>query len=380
MLLFTVVSYAQQRSQADVVFSEMGDGQAFFYKFVPGRDMFFRLYGDNDAELIRLNAAIDRYRDDIVSGSMRVHVDGYSASEPTHRQNINMSFVRANRVKSEMIINMGLLEKHFFTRNFAVPFEGHNDIVVVRLFVSEAFVRPQRPPEPESRTEQVQESKQEEPPVQTQEQVRPSAQMQEQPATVCADPAMQTACECKPAPASKTRHRPFCRFDLRTNLLYDALLTPTLGIEWRINRHVGIKLDGSRSWWGDEHGKVQKIWLLNPEIRWYLLENKSLYVGAGANFGQYNIYGGILGGTFPENTGYQGDLWGAGITVGYQLRLARRLSLDFNLGLGYTRLDYDAFHIIEETRIYKYKNGVTNFWGPTQAGISLVWTIGSIDR
>lgn len=74
--------------------------------------------------------------------------------------------------------------------------------------------------------------------------------------------------------------------------------------------------------------------------------------------------------------GYQGDLWGAGVTVGYQLRLSRRFSVDFNLGLGYTRCDYDSFKMIDGVRVYKDRNQSKNFWGPTQAGISLVWTIG----
>lgn len=47
---------------------------------------------------------------------------------------------------------------------------------------------------------------------------------------------------------------------------------PTLGVEWRVNENVGIKLDGSLSWWGGERDKVQKMWLVNPEVRWYLLD------------------------------------------------------------------------------------------------------------
>lgn len=47
-------------------------------------------------------------------------------------------------------------------------------------------------------------------------------------------------------------------FALRTNLLYDAFLLPTLGVEWRVNRNWGIKLDGSLSWWGSSSDKVQK--------------------------------------------------------------------------------------------------------------------------
>lgn len=166
------------------------------------------------------------------------------------------------------------------------------------------------------------------------------------------------------------------RFDIRTNLLYDAFLLPTLGVEWHVNHHIGIKLDGSYSFWGDENGNVQKVWLVSPEVRWYMLDYKRFYVGASGNVGEYNIYKGMLGGLFSGDTGYQGKLWGAGLTVGYQLNLSRSFSLDFNLGLGYTRLEYDSFSILNDTRVYKEREKSRNFWGPTHAGISLVWTIG----
>ncbi|MCS2760317.1 DUF3575 domain-containing protein [Bacteroides ovatus] len=39
----------------------------------------------------------------------------------------------------------------------------------------------------------------------------------------------------------------------------------------------------------------------------------------------------MLGGIVSKDTGYQGKLWNAGVTLGYQLSLSRSFSLDFNL-------------------------------------------------
>ena len=61
------------------------------------------------------------------------------------------------------------------------------------------------------------------------------------------------------------------------------------------------------SYWGDSHGKVQKLWLVSPEVRWYLLDAKRFYAGASANFGEYNIYKGMVGGLFSSDTGYQAN-------------------------------------------------------------------------
>lgn len=84
----------------------------------------------------------------------------------------------------------------------------------------------------------------------------------------------------------------------------------------------------------------------------------------------------MLGKMLKGDNGYQGKLWNAGLTVGYQLCLSRSFSVDFNLGLGYTRSEYDSFTTIDGVRVCKDHNKTKNFWGPTQAGINLVWTIG----
>lgn len=324
------------------------------FKFLPGQDMFYIPYGGNDAELSRLYSLVDEYRAEITSGTMPVHVDGYCASLESREDNLRTAAVRSNRVKSELITNKGLLEEHFITKNHAAPYDGHKDMVVVTLRI------PARP-QPEVEPEPVREEPRREEPTAVEQKPEPVAEQKPEPQVI--------------APAPVAPARPY-RFAVRTNLLYDAFLLPTLGVEWRVSRHVGIKVDGSRSWWGDEQGKVQKIWLVNPEVRWYLLDSKRFYAGASANFGEYNVHKFLIGNVFDKDKGYQGKLWGAGVTVGYQLYLGRSFSLDFNIGLGYTDLEYDSFTIVDRTRVYRDKNRSKDFWGPTQAGINLVWTIG----
>ena len=173
-------------------------------------------------------------------------------------------------------------------------------------------------------------------------------------------------------------------FSLRANRLYDAFLLLTLGVEWRVNNNIGIKLDGGFSHLGGETGKVQKIQFLNPEARWYFDADKKFYVGVSSNYAKYNTYGYLLGSFYPQTvgyngymgeTGYQGSLWSVGATAGYQLKLLKSLLVDFNIGLGCTSLKYDSFNMIDRVRIYNKKNQSRTFWGPTQAGVSLVWAI-----
>lgn len=332
----------------------------YVFRFVAGNDMFYIPWQGNDDQLRALCQIVDTHRTAIDAGTLPVQVDSYCTSLPTEKENLTTAFVRANRVKSELITRKGLKEANFVTANYARAYLNYKDVVVVTLRIPAT----KQSEQPEAVKEQP---KREEPKVEVEPQPEPMIDKQPQ-----SEPEPETVA-VKTAPEG---HTPYT-FAVRSNLLYDAFLLPTLGVEWRINRNLGIKLDGSLSWWGNEHGKVQKMWLLNPEVRWYLLRDRRFYVGASGSYGEYNIYKYMLGKMLADDTGYQGKLWNAGVTVGYQLHLSRSFSVDFNLGLGYTRSEYDSFTMIDKVRVYKDQDKSKNFWGPTQAGISLVWTIGS---
>ena len=334
------------------------------FRFLPGENMFTR--AGNEAELERLYGLIDCHKAEITEGKIPVQVDGYCASLPTAKENLHTAFIRANRVKSELITRKGLKETDFVTANYARAYHNNKDIVVVTLRIPAKTVV-----EPQPAKEEV---KQEEPAPQevtVKKKEEPVAEKQ---------PEANGNVERQPAPVAErlpSEPEQLYRFAVRTNVLYDAMLLPTLGVEWRVNRDLGVKLDGSLSWWGGEHGKVQKIWMLSPEVRSYLLHDKRFYAGVSGNYGEYNVYKYMLGGVLSKDTGYQGKCWNVGLTLGYQLYLSRTFSVDFNLGLGYTRSEYDSYGVTDGVRVYKERNNSKHFWGPTRAGISLVWTIGS---
>lgn len=167
-------------------------------------------------------------------------------------------------------------------------------------------------------------------------------------------------------------------FALRTNLLYDALLLPTLGVEWRASKNIGVKLDGSLAWWGSESDKVQQMWFISPEVRWYLGGTKLFYVGVSGNYGEFNSYKYLPNRLYHYETGYQGSLYNAGVTVGYQLPIVcGKVLLDFNVGGGFNHAEFDTFTVENGVRTDRSKDGTKNTWGLTQAGVSLVITLGS---
>ncbi|MCD8172065.1 MAG: DUF3575 domain-containing protein [Alistipes sp.] len=328
------------------------------FRFVPGDDMFYTPWEGNDGELERLCVLVEQYRAEITSGTVPIYVDAYTSSVRDGKRNLDLSFIRANRVKSELILQKGLSEDNFITKNYAAPYSDpagtvHKDIVVVTMRI---------PPEPEPEPEPATQPAVQEP--------EPVVVEEEEPQEV-ESPFARVEPQPMPEPAPSSEH---AGFYLRTNLLYDALLTPTIGLEWRVNDHVGIKVDGSWAHWGSTHGRVQKMWLVSPEVRWYLLDAKRFCVGLGANFGEANIYKGIAS-VLSSDTGYQGNLYGGGVTVGYNLALNKCLSMDFNIGLGVTHFSYDTFTVTGGYRVYHGRDLSKNFWGPTQAGVSLLWRI-----
>lgn len=347
MIILSEVSASAQEVQEKVI----------IFRFLPGEEMF--ILKGNEAELERLYVLIDSRKAEITASRMPVYVDGYCASLPTAKENLNTAFIRANRVKSELIQQKGLKEADFITANYARAYHGYKDLVVVTLRIPSAKATSETTP------------------AKDEEEVEREEAQQKQ---VIVEQKTEITVEQHPASVSEQRIReteqPY-RFAIRTNVLYDAFLLPTLGVEWRLNENIGIKLDGNLAWWSGSHGKVQKVWFINPEVRRYLLRDKRFYVGVSGSNGEYNIYKYMLGGIVSKDTGYQGKLWNAGLTVGYQLCLFHNFSIDFNLGLGYSRSEYDSFGMTDGMRVYKEASKIKNLWGPTQAGVNLIWTIGN---
>lgn len=156
-------------------------------------------------------------------------------------------------------------------------------------------------------------------------------------------------------------------FALRANLLRWATLTSDLGIEWRINRSWSIQVNGSwTSWSWNDKNRRYALWEVSPEVRCYIGKEKRGYIGAMFKAGEFNYK--------LSTVGKQGDLLGGGITGGYQLKLNKSLSMDFSLGLGYVNADTEKYKVIEGVRV-RQGNETKHWFGPIQAGVTLVWNI-----
>ena len=126
----------------------------------------------------------------------------------------------------------------------------------------------------------------------------------------------------------------------------------------------GGQVAGGPAW--DDKNRRYALWEVAPEVRWYLGEREAWYLGVMGKVGHFNY-------KFSE-TGRLGDIVGGGLTGGYMLRLNDAFSLDFGLGIGYLRADYDEYVVIDNVRV-RSGEGSKNWWGPIHAGVTLVWTL-----
>ena len=75
--------------------------------------------------------------------------------------------------------------------------------------------------------------------------------------------------------------------------------------------------------------------------------------------------------------GYLGDKWsyGGGVAYGYSLPVGHRFNVDFTLGIGYLGGSYKEYIPLDGHYVWQTTKN-RRWFGPTKAGISLVWLIG----
>ena len=347
ILFFILFSWLA--SAAFPAFAQQKADTTYTFRFVPQKDMFYVPWNGNDTELARLLECIENNKTTILDGKLPLLVDGYCNSLGSEAENLATAKIRANRVKSELIIRAEIKEENFITRNHAT--EG--DFVTVRLTVpvkgtaaTDAEARRKAETErleAEKRAEQERLAEEQ----RKAEEARLAAEKAEAEKTAQQNTLADTPSETK----ITTDHH----LSLRANLLRWATLTPDLGLEWRICPSWGIAVNGSwTSWnWSDKDRRYA-LWEVAPEVRYYMGEKKAWHLGAMFKAGQFNYK--------LSETGKQGDLMGGGITAGYQLRLNKVLALDFNLGLGYLNADFEKYEVIDGVRVRR-GNKTKDWWG-----------------
>ena len=161
---------------------------------------------------------------------------------------------------------------------------------------------------------------------------------------------------------------------LSTNMLYDAALVPNVGVEYAFGRHWSAKVNAMYAWWSnDSRHRYWRVAGATVEMRRLFGTNVEAFELRGHHMGAYlgaYRYDFELGGT-----GNMADFnYGIGVSYGYSMPIARKLSLDLGVSVGYIGGKYTKYDY--EYECYMWKADMRrNYFGVTRAEASLVWHI-----
>lgn len=158
----------------------------------------------------------------------------------------------------------------------------------------------------------------------------------------------------------------------KTNMLYDALLVPNVGVEFYLGKDYSLAANWMYAWWKNDN--VHNYWRTyggDIEFRrwWGSQPLRGHHLGV---YGQIITYDFELGGR-----GYLGDKWSyaAGVAYGYSLPVARHFNIDFSIGIGYLRGDFKEYLPLDGHYVWQ-STKMRNWIGPTKIEVSLVWLLG----
>ena len=332
------------------------------FRFVPGKYMFYSPYRGND-EAIRLAAQlIAQYHDDIVSGKAYIRIRGFCGSFGSTAANLAAAKNRSNQVKSWFILYHGMKEEYYRTFNSTRSYNGMTDIVALMgLEFAEGY-------EPASEEPEVV--------------AAPAPQPEPEPA-VPADTVMVAEPVSEPvAPAGASLSEgqdevPFSHeyipspWYIKTNLLYDVLLMPSLEVEYRFNERWSAAVEGNMAWWHNSgKHKYYQLATILPEGRYWFKPQGSRrghYVGLMAGGGWYDLENG--------GRGYKGEGVMAGLTYGYMFPVGKYFAFEASVGIGYMHTWYEEYVPIDGHYVYQQSSRL-NYFGPVKLRFAWVWNIG----
>ena len=172
---------------------------------------------------------------------------------------------------------------------------------------------------------------------------------------------------------------------IKSNLLYDLTTTLNMGGEVRCDDTHTISLSLNYNPWNFGGNKKMKHFLLQPEYRkWFNEVFTGSFIGFQLHYALFN-FGGMLPWGFNNgkmlgienrqiaHNRYQGNLAGFGISYGYQWIISPQWNLEAGISLGYAHLNYKRYGQSEGAALLEKSS--CNYWGPTQAGISIIYFI-----
>ena len=178
-----------------------------------------------------------------------------------------------------------------------------------------------------------------------------------------------------PAIAPVETRRPLY-ISLKSNMLYDALLIPSIGAEAYLGKMYSVSAEWSYAWWScDRRHDYWRYYGGDIEVRRWFGRQAAEKPLTGHHIG---LYAQIF--TYDFEFGKKGQMgnkfnYGGGVEYGFSLPVARRINIDFTIGVGYIGGKYYEYVPIDGHYVWQATKR-RNWFGPAKAEVSFVWLIG----
>lgn len=337
------------------------------FKFAPKQDMFLANYKENATNIDLLSRSIRKYKSSIESGELNVHVWGFCSSYDSDKKNLATAKDRSNRVKSYFILNEGLKEEHFRTRNSSLRWRGMSDVTVVSYLCADENATASSDAGHEvvsggslpADDEQMSQTEPE------------AADTVAESQTVVGQTPVESHPESDKTPVPSQSDPAYYRWAIKSNIAYLLATVANIGGEYRFADHYSVDLSVIYSPYTVARAYRMRFLAFQPEFRYWLRPTtKGHFFGAHLNIGAFNI-------SVDHKHRYQSPdgFYGMGVSYGYMLPFARHWAAEFAVGLGYVYTKYDTYYNIPNG--VRFEKGTPyNYWGLTKVGISLVYRFG----
>ena len=159
---------------------------------------------------------------------------------------------------------------------------------------------------------------------------------------------------------------------MKTNLLSDALLTPSLGAEVMLDDCWSLSLTGGYMPMRLSHDHYWRTFTVQPEVRYWLADRMSgLFIGAAYQYRGFNLGG--LPFSHLKDSRSQGRMQGGGVSVGYHYILSTRWSLEPSVTVGWSHLHWSHYGSARSDLVKS--KWTADYVGPLDVGLCLVYIL-----
>lgn len=166
---------------------------------------------------------------------------------------------------------------------------------------------------------------------------------------------------------------------ISTNMLYDCLLVPNIGIRMAASDRFTLGADWMATWLNDSKHHYYRIYGGDFDLRYRIGGDDSPlnpfsghHVGLYASMVYYDLQRGVSHrGVMSAKYNYA-----VGVSYTYSLPVARHFNIDFSLGIGYMWGKFKRHTPIDDHDVWLSTHR-RSWFGPTRAEISLVWILGN---